>query len=242
MNFRLLHRRTDKPGVVPHIQRVAYSISRSTRMKLIATAFAVLALLLPAVLASQNVSPQRETPVTPVSIRNILFAQPFTLETPYTSTWSKEKTPVSSGVLIVVEVDPAYVVTLDATLTPVLYAGNSVVERLNHGYPSGRVIGIVPGSIDLNSAPIWFGSPELPERVTRSMIQAERARAQSAGVRALPSARISSVQRSSVAARDLASLLRDVAAQLVYEYSPEEKQRADSWRLPEATASPTRPN
>jgi len=208
-------------------------------MKLIAAAFAALVLITG--LAGQNVPRQRETPSTPASVKNILLVQPFTLETPYTSTWSKEKTTVSAGVLLVVEVDPTYVVTHDA-LQPVLYAGDSIVERLNQGYPSGRVIGIVPGSIDLNSAPVWFGSPELPERVTTSMIKSERARAESAGVRALPSARISSVQRPSVAAKDLATLLRDVAADLVYEYSPQEKQLADSWRLPEAKAAPTRPN
>jgi hypothetical protein len=33
-------------------------------------------------------------------------------------------------------------------------------------------------------------------------------------------------------------LLRTVAADLVYQYSPQEKQLADSWRLPEAKASP----
>lgn len=204
-------------------------------MKLIAVAFA--ALILAFGVTGQNVPRQRQTPATPASVRNILLAQPFTLETPYTSTWGKETTRVSSGILLVVEVDPAYVVPRD-TLQPVLYAGNSIVERLNHGYPSGRVIGIVPGSIDLNTAPVWFGSPELPERVTASMIQSERARAESAGVRALPSARINSVQRSAVATRDLSTLLRDVAAQLVYEYSPQEKQLADSWRLPEAKATP----
>lgn len=211
-------------------------------MKLIAAAaFAALVLVMTAGVSGQNVPRQRQTPSTPASVRNILLAQPFTLETPYTSTWSKERTTVSSGVLIVVEVDPAYVIPRDA-LQPVLYAGNSTVERLNHGYPSGRVIGIVPGNIDLTNAPIWFGSPQLPERVTASTIQSERARAESAGVRALPSARISSIQRSPVAVKDLATLLRDVAAELVLQYSPREKQLADSWRLPEAKATPRRPN
>lgn len=206
-------------------------------MKIVVAAIAALVLALTTGIGRQNVSPQRQTPATPASVRNILFAQPFTLETPYTSTWGKEKRSVSSGVVLVLEVDPAYMIPQNAVVSPVLYAGDAIVQRLNQGYPSGRVIGIVPGSLNLNSAPVWFGTPELPERVTTSMIQSERARAESAGVRALPAARISSVQ-SSVAARDLATLLRDVVADLVYEYSPQEKQLADSWRLPEAKATP----
>jgi hypothetical protein len=194
---------------------------------------------MPAGVAGQNVGPRREIPSTPASVKSILYAQRFTLETPYTNTWSKERATVSTGVLIVVEVDPAFVVPRD-TLQPVLYAGNVTVQRLNHGYPSGRVVGIVPGNIDLTSAPIWFGSPQLPERVTESIIQYERARADKAGVRAFPSARISSIERPAVAAKDLATLLRNVAADLVYEYSSQEKQLADSWRLPEAKPVPKR--
>jgi hypothetical protein len=144
---------------------------------------------------------------------------------------------VSTGVLIVLEVDPALVVPRD-TLEPVLYAGDVAVQRLNHGYPSGRVIGIVPGNIDLASAPIWFGSPQLPERVTESTVRSERARAEKAGMQPFGSAKIASIQRQAAAATDLAALLREVAADLVYEYSPQEKELADSWRLPTAKAPP----
>jgi len=178
-------------------------------------------------------------PATPAPVKGILATRRFTLETPYTNTWSKDRATVSSGVLVVLEVDPALVVPRE-TLEPVLYAGNVAVQRLNQGDRSGRVIGIVPGDIDLTSAPIWFGSPQLPERVTESIVQTERARAEKAGVRAFPSARISGVQRPAVTAKDLASLLRTAAADLVYEFSPQEKSLADSWRLPEAKAKPRR--
>jgi hypothetical protein len=209
-------------------------------MKLLAAAFAASLLVMPAGGVCQNVGHVGEVaiPSTPAPVKGILYARRFTLETPYTNTWSKERgRVVSTGVLIVLEVDPAFVVPRD-TLEPVLYAGNDTVQRLNHGHRSGRVIGIVPGNIDLASAPIWFGSPQLPGRVTESSVQSERARAEKAGVRAFPQARISGVERPPVAAKDLAALLRDVAAELVYEYSPQEKQLADSWRLPEAKAAP----
>ena len=209
-------------------------------MKLLAATFAALILAISVGLAGQNAPRPRQTPSTPASIRNIVFAQRFTLETPYTNNWRKDRPALSSGTLIVAQVDPAYVVPRNA-LQPVLYAGNSTVIRLNEGYPSGSVIGIVPGNIDLTTAPVWFGTPELPERVTDNMIQAERSRAERAGVRAMPAERVSAAQRSAVTVKDLATLLRDVASQLVYEFSPQEKELADSWRLPDAKPTPQQP-
>jgi hypothetical protein len=212
-------------------------------MKILAAVFALLLLVTLAGVAGQNVNQERPSslPQTPASVKSILLAQRFTLETPYINTWSKERPRVLTGVLIVVEVDPAYVFPRN-TLEPVLYAGNLTVQRLNQGYQSGRVIGLVPGNIDLTRAPIWFGAPQLPERVTESMVQAERARAERVGVRPLPSALLSTTERPAVTAKDLADLLRTVAADLVYQYSPQEKELADSWRLPEAKATPRRSN
>jgi hypothetical protein len=209
-------------------------------MRFLATVFALWLLVMTAGLAGQNVERGRELPPTPAPVKNILFAQSFTLATPYINNWSKERARVSTGILVVVEVDPAYVDPRDAAMNPVLYAGDVAVIPLNHGNRSGRVIGIIPGDVDLTTAPIWFGSPELPERITPSVVRSERERAEKAGVRALPRTRISSVERPAVATQDLATLLRTVAADLVYEYSPQEKQLADSWRLPEAKAVPKR--
>jgi len=209
-------------------------------MRFLATAFVLSLLLMAHGGTGQNVDRRRELPATPAPVKNILFAQPFTLETPFINTFSKERERVSNGVLIVVEVDPALVVPRN-TLEPVLYAGNVAVQRLNQGELSGRVIGIVPGTINITTAPIWFGTPELPERVTDSMIQRERGLAERAGVRAFTADKMSSIQRPVIAAKDLATLLRTVAADLVYQYSPQEKQLADSWRLPEAKAVPKRP-
>lgn len=209
-------------------------------MKFLAAAFASLLLAMPADVAGQTVGQGKyAVPATPAPIKNILDARRFTLETPYLYTWTKQPRLVSTGVLVVLEVDPAYVVPRNA-LEPVLFAGNVAVHRLNHGNRSGRVIGIIPGNIDLATAPIWFGSPELPGRLTPAMIESERARAEKAGVRPFPQARIASVERPAVIAKDLATLLRNVAAELVYEYSPQEKDLAESWRLPVATAPPKR--
>jgi hypothetical protein len=208
-------------------------------MKLLALAFSTCLLAVPILGLAQTVGHDAKSavPATPAPIKDMLVALPFTLETPYPYTWSKERVMVSTGVLVVLDVDPAYVVPRDA-LEPVLYAGKVPVQRLNHGDISGRVIGIVPGGTDLSSAPIWFGSPELPERVTASTAESERALAERAGIRALPRARIADAGRPPVAAKDLAELLRNVGAELVLEYSPQEKELAETWRLPTAKAPP----
>ena len=209
-------------------------------MRFLAAGFAFGLLVMCVSVTGQNVERRYETPSTPVPVKGILLARRFTLATPYINNWSKERARVSTGVLVVVEVDPAYVDPRDAVVNPVLYAGDAAVIVLNHGNLSGRVIGIIPGDVDLSTAPIWFGSPELPERITQDTVRSQRERAEKAGVRAFPTARISSIERPALAVPDLATLLRTVAADLVYEYSPQEKQLADSWRLPEAKASPRR--
>jgi hypothetical protein len=141
---------------------------------------------------------------------------------------------VSSGTLVVLEVDPALVVPRN-TLEPVLYAGNVPVQRLNHGNDSGRVIGIVPGNTDVTTTPIWFGAPQLPERVTTAMAEAERASAEKAGVaHTFERANIVGLDSPAAASKDLAALLRTVAADLVLTYSPQDKDLAESWRLPVA--------
>lgn len=212
-------------------------------MKRLAAAFAASLFVMPACVSGQTARRGGEirTPPTPVAVRDILYARPFTVERPFT-TWSRERAKVSAGVLVVLDADPAYLDPRDAVANPVLYAGNVTVIRLNRGNESGRVIGIIPGNIDLVSAPIWFGSPELPERVTAATVQAERARAEKAGVRPFAADKIARVQRARVATTDVAALLRDIAAELVYEFSPQEKALADAWRLPEAQAPPKRPN
>ena len=173
-------------------------------------------------------------PATPAAVKGILAARRFTLGTPFPYSWTKEHIMVSSGTLVVLEVDPALVVPRD-TLEPVLYAGNVPVMRLNHGHKSGRVVGIIPGDVNLVATPIWFGAPELPGRVTTAMAEAERARAEKAGaLRTFGQSPIVGLDQSVAASQDLAALLRTVAADLVLKYSPQEKDLADQWRLPVA--------
>lgn len=209
-------------------------------MRLVQAVFAVSILVTAACASGQNASrvPSPDLPY-PVPVRDILFAQPFTVSRPF-QTWSRDRAKATSGTLVVLDVDPRYVVPRDAMANPVLYAGNVAVIQLNEGHKSGRVIGIIPGNVDLASEPVWFGAPDLPERVTPESARAERARAEEAGVRPFARSKIAAVQRPATRTADVSALLRDVAAELVYEYAPQEKDLAEKWRLPVATA-PNKP-
>ena len=181
----------------------------------------------------QTTKPPPET-FKPQSVIDIERIQPFQLEQSYKNDWRRDRQEVRSGLLVVLKVDPDLVTPTNA-LEPVLYAGNQTVQRLNHGHESGYVIGIIPGQIDLSKEPVWFGTPALPERIDAEGIASERAKAERAGIVALASTDIQSRTREPVVARDLTTLLREQAAGLVLEFSPQEKRLAESWRLPVTT-------
>ncbi len=207
-------------------------------MRVFAAAIAAALSGIPSPGASQGVTgdPDKvQVPPTPRSVQRILVAQPFTVQTPFVNDWSSERREYTAGTLVVLEMDGAYLVPRNATLGPVLYAGEMPVLRLNHGHFSGRVIGIVPGTVDLTTVPLWFGSPE-----TASI---ERRRTEQASMTPLPADQIRAARRAPVQARDLAALLRTTAAELVLRYSPQEKALAEMWRLPTAKPPPPkRPN
>jgi len=179
-------------------------------------------------------------PPTPAAVDDIVYVRPFTLETGFRFDWSKERPLVTSGTLLVLRVDEDLVIPRQAA-EPVLYVGDGTAQRVNHGNESGYVIAIVPGDVDLSQAPIWFGTPELPERVDAAMAKAERALADKAGIKAFSPTKINTAatkggERLNVA--DLHALLRGPVAELVLEYSPQEKRLADAFRVPVAKQAP----
>lgn len=166
------------------------------------------------------------------NVVEIVRIQPFQLEKPYQFDWRKERPDVRSGLLVVLKVDTSLVRPTNG-LQPVLYAGNQTVQRINQGYESGFVIGIIPAQIDLSKEPVWFGAPALPERIDEKTIRAERARALRSGIRLMKADDIKSRTKDMAAVPDLTTLLRKYAADLILEFSPQEKQLVETWRLPE---------
>lgn len=179
-------------------------------------------------------------PTTPAAVNDIVFARSFILANGYEYNWNKDRPIVTSGILVVLKVDPDLVFPRNSA-EPVLYAGNQTVQRLNHGHESGHVIAIIPGEIDLTQVPIWFGRPELPERVDANTIKSERALAEAANIRPFGAEKVRKATANSAGrleAADLFSLLRDQAAELVLQFSPQEKNLVETWRLPVAKPLP----
>jgi hypothetical protein len=172
-----------------------------------------------------------EDVTTPSAVFDVVYVQPFSLKTGYTHFWREEKPFVKSGTLAVFKVNPNLVYPRNA-LEPVLYVGNQTAERLNFGYESGYVVAIIPGEVDLSKSRAWFGTPELPERVSEKTITRETELAEKGNIKPLDPDAVRRVTQQYLDVPDLATLLRDHAAELVLKYSPQEKALVEAWRLP----------
>ena len=181
------------------------------------------------VLAAAGASAAPPLPPTPAGV-TLLFARPFRLEKGFEHTWRKEHPTATQGLLLVLQVDPALVYPRQ-TAEPVLYVGDQTARRLNVGYPSGRVVALVPGATALTpGTPIWFGTPRLPETVTADVIAAERSLAVARGIGGVSAETIRAAEQRggrAVAAPHLNALL-NTAAPVVREYAPDEGDVADA--------------
>jgi hypothetical protein len=174
-------------------------------------------------------------------VRKLLLARPFTVAEPYAHIWRREQPPVSAGWILVIEVDPSMTEPHQRAM-PVLLVGDQTVECVNFGQPLGNVVALLPAAVDGSGIPqldwaenpTWFGPPDLPESVDSSWIARARA-----GVRA--------EQRTTFAAAEIAEArerggavlavadrveLERAAARLILEYSPRERELAESLLVP----------
>ena len=170
-------------------------------------------------------------------VHSILAALPIELTTSFTHDWSAERSQVSSGWLVALEVDPELLVPHQAA-DPVLYVGDLAVERINRGDVSGRVIVIVPERIDLATAPIYFGSAALPESVDARARGLELMRAENAGARPFQAAALAAARERGLSGSDTETVefadrraLIEFAAQWIFEFSPDESDLASQLLL-----------
>jgi len=200
-------------------------------------ALAVLLLLAPAAAAaghqdvsSEDVGATRpDVPAEPQRTpTRLLRIRPFVLDEGYVHEWRAERPTVTAGYLIAVATD-RHLLVRRQTGEPVLYAGAQTAERLNDGTSTGVVVAIVP--VERNGAgkprwsagrqAVWFGDPELPERVTTRAIAAQARKAARLGVSAprLPELRAASLTLATL--RDRVEL-EHLAADWIEELSPDE--------------------
>lgn len=183
------------------------------------------------------------TVTTPATAWRLLEARPYVLDEAYISYDRAETPEVRSGWALALEVPAGYAGLRNARM-PVLYVGDQVAERWNSGEVSNRVVVTVPCALDgagqpileLETALVWFGTPELPERVDAARIAEERALALTAGVASLPVAEITEARArggDALALRDHSDLGRALSG-WIDRYAPDEAEYADNLRAPRA--------
>lgn len=160
----------------------------------------------------------------------LIEAYPFTLEEPATHWWRMEQPAYTSGTLLVLAVDKDAVHPRQ-TYEPVLFVGAETAERVNQGHESGFVIAIVPSTVDLNTAPIFFGTPALPEELDQAACRAELAAARALGVAVTSADQVQSAMRPAVSFVD-AYDLHYFASNLIEDHSPIEADLIAGLRAP----------
>lgn len=165
---------------------------------------------------ADEVSRVPELPRTPSqnSGAQPIFVQWVELAKPYQSDFRAERPLVRAGWLAVVRADSALLAPRSLAEPLLLAAGDgwiTSVEWIQHGHTSGHRVCFIPwvddaqpsGSSELRGASesikeranlrdlrIWFGTPELPERVDAAMLARERALAQASGLQPTPKDRV----------------------------------------------------
>ena len=166
----------------------------------------------------------------------LVHVQAFELAQPATHLWSAEQPTYTKGLLVVLEADAAYLAPLQ-TAEPVLYVGNQTLERVNTGYPSGQLVGIVPNMTleELAKAPIFFGQATLPESVDQAYANAELASALASGLTGVGADRVAAASTpEGIVAHDLGDLYYD-ASFLIEKYSPSETDLVAGLRVERVT-------
>lgn len=128
-------------------------------------------------------------PATPGAPVEVVACQPFTLRAPYAHRCRREGGDVRSGHLVVVRAAAGFIIPRQVA-EPVACFGSQTGERLWGSPDRGLAIYLVPAWDEGSDAarragnpmvdPVFFGSPELPERVDAAWIAVERARAEAA--------------------------------------------------------------
>lgn len=173
---------------------------------------------------------------TTEGVWDLLHAQPFRLAEPVTHWWRAERPQYTAGHLLVLAVDRDVVFPRQVA-EPVLYVGDQTAERVNAGHLDGALVVVVPSEAgpdgwpvrDLSTAPIWFGTPALPEQVDARTVAAELERALGDGAIPFGMERVALAIATGGAGLDLADgmALRRRAARLVLRYAPSEDDLAN---------------
>lgn len=177
--------------------------------------------------------------LSPRAAYELVAARPYSLQESYVSYDRKEQPVVNSGWALVLRV-PGELALFRNSLMPVLCVGANTAERWNSGEGSGHIIVTVPSplntdgqpQLDLHNSPIWFGQPELPERVDAAWIAQARSAAEQSSVAPFSSEQIEqavSLGGSTIHVKDH-SQLGAALSDWVEHYAPDEAEYAGDLR------------
>ena len=177
--------------------------------------------------------------IKPTGVTRLIRAVPFRLAEPYTHYYRSDQPAVSEGWIVVLGVSPDLVRPTNG-FQPVLYAGlaqgTQTLERINQGHIDGVSIALLAGDIDdpagLADTPIWFGAPELPERLTTPMIDAETERIEKLDVFTVTENALRSAEPvpNALELPDRTTL-EETAAELIIQYAPSEREFAEGFLI-----------
>lgn len=183
--------------------------------------------------AAAGTAPTPAAPAAPAPVRpaplELLHAETFRLDQGYFHRYRSDTPAVDRGWLLVIAGDAAALATRQMKM-PVLYVGAQTAERINQA-PTGKLVVLVPGDFRLQDAPIFLGSPALPEELRQDQIDAELAAARAAGVEPPAAALVSKVTQPGRTYADDWEL-RQRAIDLVEQFSPGEVELIRGWRVP----------
>jgi hypothetical protein len=162
----------------------------------------------------------------------LVLARPFTLAEPAPYFWQKEHPAYDAGWLVVLKVPPEMSRPRQVEV-PVLYAGSVPAELLNVGYPAGVLVVLVPGSVDLEHTPFYYGPQTLPERVDAAYGAQVLAAASAKGIAPRPTSEWTEARKKGGAVVSLGDRgdVDHQAADLIDAYAPSEHERAETYRL-----------
>lgn len=195
---------------------------------------AVTLLLCTLALAGPALAAEPAMPQTPAAIDEIVYARPFSLDEGFKFYWRKERPQVTEGLILVLKADKNLLVPRAAKM-PILFVGAQTAQPINQGHESGYLVAIVPGTPDLTKTPIWFGTPDFPDQIDAADIEAEQAKAEAAGMKAQSAKNVQGAHTAggeTLEAANLSEVLRTELADLILEYSPQDKHIAEGFRVP----------
>lgn len=199
----------------------------------IATLLLAATLLAHPLATAQEPSSPVDAAALPLPADDVLALRVFTVAEARPYPWMQGHAPITSGLLIALEVEPALALPRQVA-EPVIYVGDVPAERLNVGWPSGRLLLLVPGAPELEALPVFFGPPELPERIDAAHATADLALARDLGIAPFGADRIEAAFAAGgepLALPDSRALDHAIA-DWIDAWAPGEAERAEGLRAP----------